>query len=111
MRAACSPFVVDDLYYDHIPRYFVYGGVCFQVLSKGFIEFFDSVSQHHYSSCDAECSAQREEIVFVAHVLSAELNEGYSKLLDSFVHSVNGERVRSLTHFIELSVLESRDAR
>ncbi|MBX3185264.1 MAG: trypsin-like peptidase domain-containing protein [Polyangiaceae bacterium] len=88
------------------PRYFVYGGLVFQPLSRGYLEtwarWWDKAPPeflfHYYSGVRTE--AQRE-VVVLTQILADELTMGYEDHSNEVVRRVNGVPPRDLADLVE----------
>ncbi len=92
--------------YDHPPRYFVYGGLVFQTLTRDFLSTWDKwwnkapkeFLNYYYMGVR---TAQRHEVVILTQILADEINVGYGHLYNEGVASVNGAIPRDLADFVE----------
>jgi S1-C subfamily serine protease len=90
------PLVCRDQY-DRRPRWFVFGGLVFQVLTRDFLKTWDrwwraapKALLSHYD--DGVRSAEQREIVVLSEVLADEVNVGYSHFCYQQIVNVNGHR-------------------
>lgn len=91
--------------YDQAPRYFVYGGLVFQTLTRDFLGTWDKwwnkapkefLNFYYLGSR----SAEREEVVILTQIFADEINVGYAHLYNEAVQSVNGTPARDLADFV-----------
>lgn len=91
--------------YDQAPRYFVYGGLVFQTLTRDFLSTWDKwwnkapkeFLNYYYLGLR---TAEREEVVVLTQILADEINVGYAHLYNEAVATVNGATPRSLADFV-----------
>lgn len=85
-------------------RYFVYGGFVFQPLTRKYLQTWKNVRSAPVRLTYAHQSMMKtedlHEIVVIAHVLSDEVNVGYSDLCYRIISEIDGERVRDLDHLV-----------
>ena len=92
--------------YDHPPRYFVYGGLVFQTLTRDFLSTWDKwwnkapkeFLNYYYMGVR---TPQRHEVVILTQILADEINVGYGHLYNEGVATVNGAIPRDLADFVE----------
>jgi len=97
--------IVPRKQYDVTVRYFIYGGLVFQPLTRGLLATWNrwranaprDFVYHYAYGCK---SYRRDEIVVFAGILSDSINVGYGAYEHSLVESVNGEPIRSLRDFV-----------
>lgn len=95
--------------YDHRPKYFIYGGLVFSVLSEKYLRSFgDSWSWRGrapinlmYARYLSDPNSPKEEIIVISDILADEINIGYKKMEDEIVTAVNGKQVNSLRELID----------
>lgn len=100
--------------YDVRPRYFVYGGMVFQALTRNFLKAWSRWWEkapkeflHAYYSGDR--SEAQQELVVVAKVLADAINVGYEELYNESVVAVNGAQPRTLDDLV--AMIEASDGR
>jgi len=101
--------VVHYSQYDHRPKYFIYGGLVFSVLSEKYLRSFgDSWSWRGrapinlmYARYLSDPNSPKEEIIVISDILADEINIGYKKMEDEIVTAVNGKQVNSLRELID----------
>ena len=101
--------VVHFSQYDHRPKYYIYGGLVFSVLSENYLRGFgDSWSWRSRAPINlmharylADPNSPKKEIIVISDILADEVNVGYKKMEDEIVRSVNGKEVKSLEELIE----------
>jgi S1-C subfamily serine protease len=88
--------------YDQRPSYFVFGGLVFMPLTT------DYLAARNYGSHDLMAlmakapTFEGEEVVVLARVLAAEVNEGYHEIFDGVVKTVDGVKPRNLADLVRL---------
>jgi len=93
--------------YDVQPRYFVYGGLVFQPLSRDFLatwrEWWRNAPSEflfqYWAGMPSEDCAER---VVLSQVLADELTVGYTRRNNELVATVNGVAPRDLAHLVQL---------
>ncbi len=100
--------VVSNKIYDTPPEYFVFGGAVFMPLTLNYLEEWGtewrmySVDYLTYPFLfDNWRTEDREEIVVLTFVLTAEVNTGYENFQREIIEQVDGIPVRSFSHFVE----------
>lgn len=93
--------------YDVSPRYFVYGGLVFQPLSRDFLATWrewwkNAPAEFLYQYWGGLQTAERSEWVVLSQVLADELTVGYDGRNNELVDTVNGQVPRDLAHLVEL---------
>jgi len=93
--------------YDVQPRYFVYGGLVFQPLSRDFLATWrewwkNAPSEFLFQYWAGMPSPDCDERVVLSQVLADELTVGYSKRNNELVATVNGVAPRNLAHLVDL---------
>lgn len=105
-QLAREPYLVLRDQYDRAPRYFVFAGFVFQVLTRDYLKTWDEwwnraptefLMHYHLGSR----SPDRREVVLLSQVLADEINVGYAHLYSESITSVNGHRPRDFDEFIE----------
>ena len=92
--------------YDTVPRYFVYGGLVFQPLTRDYLTTWDEWWNHapkeflHFYYLGQRTAAQHE-IVILTQILADELTEGYGHLYNEAVARVNGRVPVDFAAFVE----------
>ena len=93
--------------YDLNPRYFVYGGLVFQPLSRDFLATWrewwkNAPSEFLFQYWSGLRTEEVEERVVLSQVLADELTVGYTGRNNELVDTVNGVVPRNLAHLVEL---------
>ncbi len=87
-------------------RYFIYGGLVFQPLTRKYLQTWRHTSSSppalRYFYHSAQRTPELTEVVVLAQVLSDEVNVGYDDFYYEVITEVNGERVRDLNHLVTL---------
>jgi len=91
--------------YDQSPRYFVYGGLVFQTLTRDFLGTWDKwwnkapkeFLNFYYLG---QRTAERAEIVILNQIFADEINVGYAHLYNEAVATVNGVIPHDLADFV-----------
>lgn len=101
--------------YNRIPKYYVYGGLVFTVLSKPYLESEfgnDWAKVAPLSFCapvfDGTKKAVDHEIVVLNTILISDLTVGYDDIAHLILLKVNGEPIESLKQVVSL-VEESKE--
>lgn len=105
LRPYCE--LVPRSQYDSTPRFLIFGGLVFQVLSRDLLSIWDEwwrdapaeLLHYYYSGIRTE---EQREIVVLSKVLADEVNVGYEGFFNECVEKVNGITPRDLSHFVEL---------
>lgn len=91
--------------------YMVWGGLVFLTLSEPYLtsefggDFYSEAPLsllNFYYHGRKEAQGGRQEVVVLAHVLTATMNAGYEDLRAVALHEVNGKKVNSLHHLAQL---------
>ena len=93
--------------YDVRPRYFVYGGLVFQPLSRDFLATWrewwkNAPAEFLFAYWSGMPSPACEERVVLSQVLADELTVGYTKRNNELVDTVGGVAPRNLAHLVAL---------
>jgi len=102
------PFLVAEDRYDARPSYFVYGGMLFVPLTRDYLKtwgetWWQSAPHELVAFYENELRTQdRQEVVVLQKVLADRVNRGYHDLDNLVIESVDGTRVQSLAHMVEL---------
>ncbi len=103
---AREPYLVLRDQYDCSPRYFVFAGFVFQVLTRDYLKTWDEwwnraptefLMLYHLGTR----SPDRREVVLLSQVLADEVNVGYAHLYSESIVSVNGHRPRDFDDFVK----------
>ena len=90
--------------YETLPRYYIQGGVIFQVLSKEYLKTWDKwwytadrklLYYYSYYLSD-RLEPDREEFVIINKIIPDDINTYISDIHDKIVDSVNGVRIKRL---------------
>jgi S1-C subfamily serine protease len=90
--------------YETLPRYYVYGGIIFQPLTREFLKSWDNfwynaaqglLFDFYYSETD-NIAPEREEFVLINHVLPDAANTYVSETSFVIVDSINGKKINKL---------------
>jgi S1-C subfamily serine protease len=103
-QLSASVRLIPDTRYDVSPTYYIYGGLVFVPcnsdligsLGENWIWAIPFVSERNLVSPDLK------EMVVMQQVLASGVNEGYHDEFFRRIESVNGTKIRSLRHMIEL---------
>jgi len=91
--------------YDVPPKYFVYGGLVFQLLTRDYLMTWDKWWNKapkeflHYYYLGYRTAAQHE-VVILTQVLADEINVGYSHLYNEAVATLNGRAPLDMEDFV-----------
>lgn len=100
--------LVPDIVYDQLPSYFSYGGFVFTKLTKNLIEEWgdDWYSRAPFNFVklneEGDKSITLEDVPVIIDFLPDEINVGYNYATYKSVRSVNGVKVKSLSHLAEV---------
>lgn len=108
MKMQPMAWLVPRCEYDVPPSWFLFGGLVFQRLTAEYLRvwgehWWDKAPKdllHHYYFGDR--TAERQEIVVLAQVLSDEVNVGYEQFHNDCVVAVNGIPPRDLREFVAI---------
>ena len=99
--------LIREQQYDSRPPYFIFGGVTFVPLTRNYLHAFGP--EWYRDAPDALLAAQGvlpadagEQVVVIAQVLPADVNEGYHHVRSEIVRQVDGVKPRDLRHLVEL---------
>ncbi len=90
--------------YESLPRYFIYGGIIFQPLTREFLESWDTfwynadpglLFDFYYCETD-NIAPEREEFVMINHVLPDPANTYIANTSFVVVDSINGKKINKL---------------
>lgn len=92
--------------YDLPPKYFVYGGLVFQMLTRDYLTTWDKwwnkapkeFLQYYYHGYR---TATQHEVVILTQVLADEINVGYSHLYNEAVATLNGRAPLDMEDFVQ----------
>ena len=93
--------------YDYAPRFFIYGGLVFQGLSRDFLGTWSKwrfrappeLVHYYFSGRRTEAC---QDIIILTQILADQINVGYQHLHSEAVVSVNGTQPRDLKQFVDL---------
>ena len=114
-RSIDDDFVVPMEQYDVQPTYYVYGGLVMCPLTKNLLKewgsrWFDAAPKHLTSYMTKNLIEDEvTEVVVLLKVLAASLNQGYHNSRMGVVDSIDGVKVKSLKHAIELIEEQGKD--
>ncbi|MCA9524559.1 MAG: trypsin-like peptidase domain-containing protein [Myxococcales bacterium] len=100
-------YLVPRSEYDIEPRYYVFGGLVFQPLSRNYLDTWNKwrekaprefVEAYYYGMP----TEGRHEVVVITQVLADELMIGYEDCYDESVAAIDGVAPRDLKHAVEL---------
>jgi len=92
--------------YDHLPRYFIFGGIVFSPLSKNLIDMwygYDQAPPEILKEMKAFPTKDRQEVVVAIQVLAAEINKGYHDISTWVIKKINGNEYKDFNAFYELA--------
>ncbi len=98
-------YLVPRSQYDIESRYFIYGGLVFQPLTRDYLATWSKwwnkapkeFLHYYYSGVRTE---ERQEIVILSQILGDEINVGYSECYNESVVAVNGVCPRDMADFV-----------
>jgi len=93
--------------YDIAPTYYVYGGLVFAPFTMDLLYTLGSFENYSWAISllpymDRGIPDDLDEVVVMQRVLAAGVNEGYHDEFFLHIETVNGQKVRSLRHMIQL---------
>lgn len=96
--------------YGKQPEYAIVGGYVFQKLTRDFLQIYGSDwpskvpphLYHYYRDLSFKPTQDRSDIVILSHVLPTPLNQGYQQLSQNVVSKINGQKVKSFSHFYSI---------
>lgn len=94
------------------PTWYVYGGLVFTKLSMNLLQSYNRNNRPHDLVDLARINERHldiDEVVVLLRVLPDQINKGYHGLQSWVVHAVNGTRVRSVAHLVELIATSEDD--
>jgi S1-C subfamily serine protease len=89
--------------HDKIPKYVIWGGLCFTPLSRGYLDELGGVKKapltvrHAYEDVYGNEDLRADELVVLSTRLPHEINQGSDKVIGLILESVDGEEVLSLS--------------
>ena len=95
--------------YETQPKYFIFGGIVFQPLSRGFLQCWDKwwfkadrqlLYNFFYNERDS-LHPERSEFIIINHVLPDSANTYISDVHDSIVNTINNRKITKLEDVIE----------
>lgn len=90
------------------PEYLIVAGMVFLTLTISYLEadfgqsWMDDAPKNLISFVGELKDEKNEEVVVLAQVLTADINDGYQKYIDLTVHEFNGQEVINLAHLAML---------
>jgi hypothetical protein len=94
--------------YETAPTYFITGGLIFAPLTKNYILewgsqwFFSAPTKLLNYYQNGVRTVEREELILLTKVLADEINLGYHDIDNIIIEKVNGVKISSMKHLIEL---------
>ena len=104
----CPVRLVAEDRYDVQPSYYVYGGLLFVPLTRDYLRTWGDpwwqTAPHDLMSLyeNQMPTERRHEVVVLQKVLADRVNQGYHDFENLIIDTVNGKKVRSLRHVVEL---------
>jgi S1-C subfamily serine protease len=100
--------LVPNMQYDHMPTYYIYGGLVFTPLVLNYLKEYGDEDNWRINSPvellnyyeNGEPSEKLKQVVILAKVLADDVNIGYHTYLDGVIVSVNGVNVGNLNDVI-----------
>jgi S1-C subfamily serine protease len=90
--------------YETLPRYYIYGGIIFQPLTREFLKSWDTfwynadpglLYDYYFNETD-NLSPEREEFIIINHILPDPANTYISGTSFAVVDSINGKKINKL---------------
>jgi hypothetical protein len=103
-----SMLVPEDRY-DVQPTYFVFGGLLFAPLSRDYLkswghEWWKQAPNELVTVYETQIrTPERQDVVILQRVLADKVNQGYHEYENHVVVTVDGVRIRSIRHLVELT--------
>jgi S1-C subfamily serine protease len=93
--------------YDALPRYYIFGGLVFQPLSRDFLDTWEIWYEKAPKDLLYHCfyglpTPERSEVVVLTHLLADEINAGYDDLRNAIVTHINNTPITDMLHLIRL---------
>ena len=113
-RPLTSDQLVPNEQYDVMPTYYIVGGIVFSPLTRNLLQawgpnWFNNAPNHLTSILASNFpEVDGEQVVIALKVLAADVNQGYDQISNWVVHSVDGQRIRSMRELI--AAVERPDA-
>ncbi|MDH5323915.1 MAG: serine protease [Gammaproteobacteria bacterium] len=105
---------INNKEYDRAPSYFVFGGLVFQPLTRGYLAAHHNAQynmiphipeytlQGYKKSIPNRIQSSRDQVIVLSRVLPDVVNHGYKNMENTVVHSINGTVVKDMKHLIQL---------
>lgn len=119
VRIQPHDYLVSVFEFDRVPKYYLFGGICYAPLTQPYLHEFGKDWMAHAPRELVSLALHgtklfpKHEIVVIAQLLPANCNIGYSHMQDSIVRRINGIEVRNVAHvsrIIERAILNSARA-
>ncbi|MDQ7091674.1 MAG: serine protease [Methylococcales bacterium] len=93
--------------FDHIPKYYIYGGIVFVPLTRNMLNSWGmpqvNSGPYHFLNYKPEWrSVNKEESVVALQVLAADVNFGYHNVNSWLVDKINGKSIKNFVQFCQL---------
>lgn len=96
--------LVPGPFYGVRPRYFVFAGLVFTLLTRNYLETWtdsaDIPTDLHYLFAMGLPTQERGEVVVISHVLPDAVNEGYHEYGNLVVAAINGKKIGRLSDVV-----------
>jgi len=91
--------LVKELTYDKLPKYYIYAGLVFVPLNKNLLQH---LGDGKINISTPWVSPEKQEIVIISQVLTADVNLGYHNFLGGMVKELNGIPIQNFAQFTQL---------
>ncbi len=100
--------LVPNMQYDHMPTYYIYGGLVFTPLVLNYLKEYGDEDNWRINSPvellnlyeNSEPSEKLKQVVILAKVLADDVNIGYHTYLDGVIVAANGRTISNLNELI-----------
>lgn len=88
--------------HDKVPSYYIWGGLCFTPLSRGYLDELGGLQKapltvrHTYREIYGDEDLRAEEVLVLSARLPHEINQGAEEVLGLILEKINGEEILSL---------------
>lgn len=101
-------YLVKAVEHEKSPKYYIYGGLVFTVLSHDLLSTFRQQPPINFLyMVEERVSNKQQEVIVLQNILGNAANRGYDEMRFSFVEKVNGEEFKDFKEFV--SILEENE--
>ncbi len=98
--------LIPTISYDAAPKYYIFGGLVFQELTKDYLETWgkdwtgtaDKRLMYYYDNYTRYPGPDKRRIVILSRVLPASVNVGYHQIRNIILSKVNGQNIADINH-------------